>query len=344
VLPGPTRRPNVLVVEDDLANRALLTRLLERDGYHASAVENGDDALASITANYPDIVLLDIGLPGIDGLEVCRRLRSQPTTLTLPVILLTGRTSVDDLVIGLDAGADDFLGKPYQEAELLARIRSALRLRRAMAEMEAAHGVVAALANAVEAKDATTERHCHRLAGFAYRLALVVGLEGLDLKGVVFGALLHDVGKIGVPEAILSKPGPLTDDEWATMRRHPEIGEQICRPLVSSRLFAPIVRHHHERWDGLGYPDRLADVVIPIGARVVGLVDAFDAMTHDRPYRPAMRLEEALAEVRRQAGRQFDPDLAAAFITQIEAAGVGPRRPDIPVEALMAVAAAEDRE
>jgi putative two-component system response regulator len=344
VLPGPTRRPYVLVVEDDLANRVLLTRLLERDGYQATAVENGDDALASIAANYPDIVLLDIGLPGIDGLEVCRRLRAEPTTLTLPVILLTGRTSVEDLVIGLDAGADDFLGKPYQEAELLARIRSALRLRRAMAEMEAAHGVVAALANAVEAKDATTERHCQRLAGFAYRLALDIGLEGLDLKGVVFGALLHDVGKIGVPEAILSKPGPLDAEEWAVMRRHPEIGEQICRPLVSSRLFAPIVRHHHERWDGLGYPDRLADGVIPIGARVVGLVDAFDAMTHDRPYRAAMGLEEALAEVRRQAGRQFDPDLAAAFIVRIEAAGVGPRRPDVPVEALMAVAAAEDRE
>ena len=341
MLPGPTRRPNVLVVEDDLANRVLLTRLLERDGYGPIAVEDGEAALATIADEPPDIVLLDIGLPGIDGLEVCRRLRQDPATLTLPIILLTGRTTVDDVVIGLDAGADDFLAKPYQEAELLARIRSSLRLRRAMAEMEAAHGVVAALANAVEAKDATTERHCQRLAGFAYRLAVESGLDGHDLKGVVFGALLHDVGKIGIPEGILVKPGPLDEEEWIAMRRHPEIGEQICRPLVSSRLFAPIVRHHHERWDGTGYPDRLAGAEIPVGARVVCLVDAFDAMTHDRPYRPAIGIEQALGELRREAGRQFDPDLVARFTGQIEASGAGPRRPDVPVAALLAVAAAD---
>lgn len=236
-----SRRPLVLVVEDDLANRVLLTRLLERDGYAAIAAEDGMAALDAVMEHKPDLVLLDVGLPGIDGIEVCRRLREDPATLTLPVIMLTGSAELDDVVVGLDAGADDFLGKPYQPPELMARIRSALRLRRAMAEMEAAHGVVAALANAVEAKDVTTERHCQRLAAFAYRLAVDIGVAGADLKGVVFGALLHDIGKIGVSESILVKPGPLTDEEWREMRRHPEIGAEICRPLTSSRLFAPIV-------------------------------------------------------------------------------------------------------
>ena len=279
-----------------------------------------------------------MGLPGIDGLEVCQRLRDDPATVALPVIMLTGRTSTEDLVRGLDAGADDFLSKPFQTPELLARIRSSLRLRRAMAEMEAAHGVVAALANAVEAKDVTTENHCQRLAGLAYQVAEVVGLKGVDLKGVVFGALLHDVGKIGISEAVLTKPGPLTEPEWEEMRRHPIIGEQICRPLVSSRLFAPIVRHHHERWDGTGYPDRLQGESIPIGARIVGLVDAFDAMVHDRPYRTGMPVEDAFDELRSNAGRQFDPGLIGLFISGLEADAETNAPARVPTGALVRLA------
>ena len=312
-------RARILVVEDDLANRVLLTRLLERVGYTVAAVGDGSTALDSVLETEADVVLLDIGLPGIDGLEVCRRLRSNPATATVPVILLTGHTSLDDVVAGLDAGADDFVGKPFEQAELLARIRSVLRLRRAMADMEAAHGVVAALANAVEAKDVTTEHHCQRLAGHARRLAERIGMVDGDLRSVMYGALLHDVGKIGIAESILVKPGPLTDPEWTEMRRHPEIGEQICRPLTSSRQFAPIVRHHHERWDGAGYPDGLRGEGIPIGARIVGLIDAFDAMVNDRPYRSAIALPAALRELRSLSGRQFDPGLVPVFIELIEA-------------------------
>jgi putative two-component system response regulator len=184
--------------------------------------------------------------------------------------------------------------------------------------MEAAHGVVAALANAVEAKDVTTEHHCQRLAGYAHSLAAAVGLEGGELRAVSFGALLHDVGKIGVSESILTKPAPLTVAEWAEMRRHPEIGEQICRPLASSPQFVPIIRHHHERWDGNGYPDGLRGEAIPIGARIVGLVDAFDAMVNDRPYRPALTVSQAVAEVRAGTGRQFDPGLVPHFLDLLE--------------------------
>jgi putative two-component system response regulator len=305
--------PTVLVIEDDPANRALLTALLERAGYQAITATDGPSGLAAALETAPNVVLLDVGLPGMDGLEICRRLRADRRTVTLPVVLLTGRTSVDDVVAGLDAGADDFLAKPFREAELLARLRSARRLAIVMAEMESAQGVVAALANAVEAKDSMTEHHCQRLAGLAHLLATEAELDPVSIKGVVFGALLHDIGKIGVSDGILKKPGALTDDEWIEMRRHPIIGEQICRPLASSRDFAPIVRHHHERWDGGGYPDRLKGEEIPIGARIVGLVDAFDAIIHDRPYRDAGSTESAMVEIAAQSGHHFDPDLVERF-------------------------------
>ena len=321
--------PTVLVIEDDPANRALLTAQLERAGYRAVTAADGPSGLAAALETAPDVVLLDIGLPGMDGLEICRRLRADPRTVAMPVVLLTGRTSVDDVVAGLDAGADDFLAKPFHEAELLARLRSARRLALVMAEMESAQGVVAALANAVEAKDTMTEHHCQRLAGLAHLLATAAELDPVSIKGVVFGALLHDIGKIGVSDGILKKTGALTDDEWIEMRRHPIIGEQICRPLASSREFAPIVRHHHERWDGGGYPDRLKGEEIPIGARIVGLVDAFDAIVHDRPYRQAGSIENAIAEIVAEAGHHFDPDLVERFAAM--AVRRRPRRDGRPV-------------
>jgi putative two-component system response regulator len=311
-------RELVLVAEDDVANRALLARLLERAGYRSIAVGDGLDAMRAAMEEEPDLVLLDIGLPGLNGLDVCRRLRADPRTVALPIILVTGQITSRDVVAGLDAGADDFVRKPYDEAELMARVRSVLRLARATAEVVGAHGVIAALANAVEAKDSTTELHCQRLAGLAHEVGLRVGLEPAALKGLVFGALLHDIGKIGVSDAILTKPGPLTPDEWHAMRQHPLIGERICQPLATAAQFAPIIRHHHERWDGAGYPDRLRGEAIPIGARIVGLVDAYDAIVHDRPYRPARDVQDALEEIRREAGHQFDPELVRLFVPLIE--------------------------
>ena len=317
-MPLGLERELVLVAEDDLANRALLARLLERAGYRSIAVADGRDALRASIEENPDLVLLDIGLPGLDGLDVCRRLRADPRTVALPIILVTGQVSSRDVVAGLDAGADDFVRKPYDEAELLARVRSVLRLARVTAEVVGAHGVIAALANAVEAKDATTELHCQRLAGLAHQLGMRAGMEPAGLKGLVFGALLHDIGKIGVSDAILTKAGPLTAQEWQQMREHPLIGERICEPLTTAGQFAPIVRHHHERWDGTGYPDGLRGEAIPIGARIVGLVDAYDAIIHDRPYRPARDVATALEELGREAGGQFDPELVRLFVPIVE--------------------------
>ncbi len=313
--------PLVLVVEDEASNRLLLTRILEREGYRAVSVADGDSALRAIPEHDPDLVLLDVTMPRMDGYEVCRRLRKDSRTATLPVILISGRTDLNDIVAGLDAGADDFVTKPFQQPELLARIRSAFRLRQAITRMETAHTVAAALANAVEAKDPMTEHHCQRLAHLAARVGTRAGLDTIDLEGVAYGALLHDVGKIGVPEAFLNKPGPLTEEEQTVMRRHPEIGERICRPLEASPTLLPIVRHHHEHWDGSGYPDGLRGEQTPLGARIVSLVDAFDAMTHDRPYRAALPVEQGLDELVRHAGRQFDPDLVPLLLDEIERRG-----------------------
>ena len=325
----------ILVVEDDEANRVLLRHVLESEGYLVHAVGDGEAGLRAVARVRPDLVLLDVGLPGLGGYELTSRLRLDPRHATLPILLLTGRTASSDVVTGLDAGADDFITKPFSQPELVARIRSALRLRRALVGMEAAHAVVAALANAVEAKDAPTERHCERLALLASRLGQRVGLSSAELDAVAYGALLHDVGKIGVPDLVLTKAGPLTEEEWALVRRHPEIGERICAPLESFAAFGTIIRHHHERWDGTGYPDGLRGEAASLGARIVGIVDAFDAMTHDRPYRGALSTAQALDELRQGAGRQFDPGLARVFVEEI--AGAAGPLPDAPGDPLALV-------
>ena len=321
-MPSPmldrTNAGRILVVEDDPAIRSLLTTLLERHGFDVPVAADGEAGLRAVQEHDPDVVVLDVGLPKLDGHEVTRRLRADPRSRTLPVIMLTARSGLDDMVEGLDAGADDFVSKPFRATELLARIRSAVRMRRAIVGMESAHAVVAALANAVEAKDLLTERHCQRLATLSGMLAQRIDLPLEQREALVYGALLHDVGKIGVPESILLKPGALTDEEWAVVRRHPEIGERICQPLALSDRYTPIVRHHHERWDGGGYPDRLTAAAIPIGARIVALADALDAMTQDRPYRRSMPLEAALDEIRAGTGRQFDPGLVPDFISMVE--------------------------
>jgi putative two-component system response regulator len=333
---GHDPAPLVLVIDDDEAQRHVLSRMLRHEGYAVHAVSDGEDGLRTISERRPDLVLLDLSLPRIDGYDVCRRLRADGRTATLPVIVLTGHTSIDDMVAALDAGADDFLAKPFQQAELLARMRSAFRLRRAMTRLERATEIVASLANAVEAKDERLVHHCRWLAHHAARVAAEVGLRNDELEAVAYGALLHDVGKIGVPEHLLRKEGPLSDEEWTVMRRHPEIGERICHPLTASRSFAPIIRHHHERFDGAGYPDGLSGERIPLGARIVTIADAYEAIVHGRPYQPAKPHAAATDELTRLAGRQFDPELVPIFLQELERDGRGvPPSVELPPAALL---------
>jgi putative two-component system response regulator len=310
--------PLVLVIEDDATQRQLLTRVLDREGYQSIGLSNGETGLRAIVEYAPQLVLLDLNLPRVDGFEICRQLRADPLTATLPVIVITAHTAMSDMVAALDAGADDFLAKPVQHAELLARMRSAIRLRRAITSLERATQIVAALANAVEAKDVGLVHHCRWLAHHAARVGAQVGLRGEELEAVAYGALLHDVGKIGVPEHLLRKEGPLSEEEWTIMRRHPEIGERICQPLGASRAFAPIIRHHHEHFNGRGYPDGLRGERIPLGARIVAIADAYEAMVHGRPYQRAQPHERVAVEITRLRGRQFDPDLVPVFLDELE--------------------------
>ena len=312
----------ILVAEDEELNRRLVTTVLERQGYRVVATGDGASVVSLLEEHAVDLLLCDIGLPGLDGLTLTRRLRADARYATLPILLLTGRTDESDVVAGLDAGADDYLTKPVRPRVLLARVRSALRSRRALLGMEAAYAVVATLVNAIDAKDTLTQRPSQRLGTYAATLGRDVGLSPADLQAVAYGALLHDVGKIGVPEAVLLKPGPLDAEEWQLMRRHTEIGERIAAPLVGSARFGPIIRHHHERWDGAGYPDGLRGEAIPMGARIIGVVDAFDAITQTRVYRPARSVAQALEELRRGRGSQFDPALTDAFVRIVEWQGV----------------------
>jgi cyclic di-GMP phosphodiesterase len=307
----------ILVVEDVPGRYATLTPSLESAGYAVRTVGLGSAALAAVAVRQPDAVLVRIGAMERDGIETCRRIRADPANRRMPAIALTdappsaNARAFDAVAAGIDAGADDFVEPPFAEPLLLAAIRDALRMRRALAEMDAAN--VAALASAGDIDLDSADPTGPGMAGLARRLAGAAGIEGDELKGAVFGALVHDIGNLGIPDAILSKPGPLTDWERAEMRRHPEIGEGICRSFPSSRAFAPIVRHHHERWDGAGYPDGIAGTDIPLGARVFAVADSLDAMTSDRPYRQALSWSVACDEILAQAGAQFDPDVVAAF-------------------------------
>jgi putative two-component system response regulator len=281
--------------------RETLTALVKDLGYDAVAVPDGKAALAAVAAAAPDLLLSDVAMPGMTGLDVCRRMKADPTTRLIPVILITGLGD-DYKIEGIEAGADDFLSKPFSPAELRARIRALLRMKTFTDDLEHAEAVLCTLARSIEAKDPYTEGHCERLAARAEAVGRVFRLGLDDLTALRRGGYLHDLGKVAVPEAILLKPGPLTPPQREVLKRHPVVGEEICRPLRSLQAVLPIIRHHHERRDGSGYPDGLRGEAIPVTARILQVADVFDALTSDRPYRraapKAMALEALEAEAR----------------------------------------------
>ncbi len=308
-------RSRILVVDDDGLIRGLLEDELVSQGYEVSTARDGEEALEKVMADPPDLILLDVMMPKLDGFEVCRRLKSDDRTILVPVVMLTAMTATHERITGIEAGADDFLSKPHNRAELMTRVRSLLKLKRYTDELEHAESMLVTLALSVEAKDPYTNDHCDRLAHHALTLGREVGLPPEQLKALNRGAVLHDLGKIGIPDAILLKPGPLTDAERALVRQHPIIGERICSPLKSLRLVLPIIRHHHEHWDGTGYPDGLAGEAIPLTARILQCVDIYDALTSQRPYKPAYTRDQAWAIMREEVARGWwDPHLVETFI------------------------------
>ena len=256
-------------------------------------------------------------MPGMDGYEVCRRIKARPRGRLLPVVMITALDHPKDRVLALEAGADDFMSKPVDRVELVARVRSALRLKALYDNLDSADQVIFSLAAAVEAKDAYTERHTHRVAETARHVGEKMGLSERALDALYRGGIIHDIGKIGVPDAVLLKPGPLDARELASMRMHPIIGESIVRPLRSGASLLPIIRHHHEHFDGGGYPDGLARRAIPHLARIVAVCDAYDALVTDRPYRRAKSVDEAIAILNDGAGHQWDPEAVEVLTSEM---------------------------
>jgi cyclic di-GMP phosphodiesterase len=315
-LARPERTPVVLVVDDSAANRELIEACLAGVDCEVRGAEDGAAALEAIQASAPDLVLLDVQMPGMDGYEVCRRIKASSTSRLIPVVMITALDRTSDRIDALDAGADDYMSKPVDRVELVARVRSALRLKSVYDSLDSAEHVIFALAAAVEAKDPFTEAHTQRVAESARRLGMSLGLGGSDLDALYRGGLIHDIGKIGVPDSILLKPGPLDAGELTTMHLHPIIGANIVAPLRSGAALLPIIRHHHEHFDGNGYPDRLVGQSIPRLARIVSVCDAFDALINDRPYRSRKTPDEALAILRAGAHRQWDPEVVNVFVRQ----------------------------
>jgi putative two-component system response regulator len=306
----------ILIVDDIEANARLLERLLAHEGHRVLFARDGQEALERVRAEHPDLVLMDVVMPELDGFETCRRLKADPATRLVPVVLITALQSRRDRVRGLEVGADDFLSRPVNTAELTARVRSLLRIKRFTDELDSAESVILSLALTIEARDHSTEGHCQRLAHYAVALGREMGLADEDLSALFKGGFLHDVGKVGIPDAILLKPEPLTPDEIAIMRQHPVIGDRLCGELRSLRRVRPIVRHHHERLDGSGYPDGLGGADIPLLAQIMSVVDVFDALTSPRPYKAAFSVEHALSELAAEADRGWrHPEIVAAFMS-----------------------------
>jgi len=269
----------------------MLEDLLRSEGYDVRTAEDGEQALERVREAPPDLILLDVMMPKLDGYEVCRRLKGDKDTVFIPIVMVTALTRLEEKIKGIEAGADDFLTKPFNSVELTTRVRSLLKVKHLTDELENAETVLFSLALGVEAKDPYTEGHCDRLSAFSFQLGAAMGLPEEELTALRRGGVLHDIGKIMIPDTILAKPGPLTQDEWTIMREHPLVGERICKPLKTLKLVLPIIRHHHEKWNGSGYPDGLKGEEIPVTARILQVVDVYDALTTKRPYKPALPQE-----------------------------------------------------
>jgi len=311
---GDTMAGKILVVDDDATNRELLQEFLVAEGLEVVTAPDGRSSLEAFARLKPDLVLLDVNMPFLDGFDVCCRLKSNPETRLTPVLLVTALSATEDRVRGIKAGADGFLSKPFDHSELLAHVRSLLSLKAYTDELERAESVLFALARSIEGKDPYTEGHCERLSGYGARLGERIGLAEDQVIALRRAGIIHDIGKVAVPDAILLKPGRLTPEEFQIMQEHPVVGERICAPLKSFRSVLPIIRHHHEKLNGSGYPDGLKGEEIPMTARVLQIVDVYDALTTQRPYKRAFSRVEALEIMEEEVKKGWwDPGLFQKF-------------------------------
>jgi putative two-component system response regulator len=311
-------RPRVLVVDDHPSSRMTAVALLLAEGYDVIEADSGPSALEAVKKGNPDLILLDVMMPGMDGFEVCRHVKQDDQTRLTPVVFVTALDDRRSRLKGIEAGGDDFLTKPFDQLELSARVKSLVRQKRLNEDLDHAERVLFSIARTVESRDPNTGDHCERLVNYGKAFGEFLGLTRAEVRDLTWGGYLHDIGKVGIPDSVLLKPGRLTPEEWEIMRQHVVIGEQICQPLRTMRGVVPIIRHHHERWDGSGYPDGLVGNQIPLLAQVFQLIDIYDALTSERPYKRAFTAEEALAILDQEADKGWrNPDLVQQFKTFI---------------------------
>lgn len=316
-----------MIVDDDAAGREVLVSILESDGYELILAENGFQAIDLANAIHPDIILLDIMMPGMDGFEVCRRIRSEKEIAEVPILFLSALDDRQSLLSGLEAGVDDFINKPPDRYELRARLLGISRLNRyrklldERQNLEEAHQqlllaydkTIEGWSRAMDLRDKETEGHAQRVTQTTLKIAQVFGIEGEELIHIQRGALLHDMGKLGIPDAILLKPDKLDDTEWKLMCQHPQMAYDMLYPIEYLRPALDIPYCHHEKWDGTGYPRGLKGEEIPLSARIFAIADVWDALTSNRPYREAWSKQKTLAHIRHQSGTHFDPKVVEAF-------------------------------
>jgi putative two-component system response regulator len=309
----------ILVVDDQELNLEMLKELLSREGYKVLMAPDAETALLLFRKEPLDLAILDVLMPGMNGFDLCRQLKSMADKRFFPVILLTALSEIKDKINGLEAGADDFLSKPFHTIELLTKIRSLLRLRKLQRELDHSEDVILSLAIAIEAKDPYTKGHSERVGGLSSVLASFLGMSGEDCDSLFKAGILHDIGKLGIEDKVLHKPELLDGDEVKLVKDHVLIGETICSPLHSARRILPVIRNHHERWDGEGFPDRLKGEDIPLFARIVAITDSFDAMVSLRPYRLPLSAMDAITrmEGEKHLG-QWDPRLLDSFIEMMK--------------------------
>ena len=321
-------RITILIVDDEPGGRETLESILEPEGYYLVLAENGYQAIEQAKAVLPDVILLDVMMPGMNGFEVCRRIRSEKELAEVPILFLTALDDRQSLLNGLEAGADDFISKPFDRYELRARLLGITRLnryRKLMTErkkLEDAHRqllyaydeTIQGWSRAMDLRDQETEGHSQRVTDLTIQLAQAFRIPQEELLHIRRGALLHDMGKLGIPDSILLKPGKLNEEEWAFMRRHPELAYEMLHPIEYLRPALDIPYCHHEKWDGTGYPRGLKGEEIPLPARLFAVVDVWDALTSDRPYRRAWEREKVLDYMQEQTGKHFDPEVAKRFL------------------------------
>lgn len=311
-------KQKILIVDDNQTNVELLAMHLKALPHEIQKAYDGEQALDMVQKNPPDLILLDLMMPKLSGYEVCQRLKSDPKTMFIPIIIVTALRELEDKIRAIECGSDDFLIKPFNKVELTTRIKSLLRLKELHDALDDSESVVFTLAEALEAKDIYTRGHSERVAKYSVILAKEMELSDQEVEDIRRGSLLHDIGKIGVKEEILNKVDRLTQEELEHIRTHPARGYEICKNLKSFRKLLPIIRSHHERMDGKGHPDGLKGDEIPVSARICSITDAFDAMTSNRPYRKGVTPLQAANIFERELGSgQWDPEIVKTFIKLI---------------------------